>query len=183
MCASLASILLAASFAAPTLPPSDCDDTEVVTNVAIPVVRADSRLFAFRLGLDATPSNCVSLAFGRDADGDGILSRSEEALLVGWNCGEWKVVDCATGDTYSEPVQTGNAFLDWRLQFSPSAVPNSLSVTASGNAAFAALASHPPQFLFSPMWDTMRVACRGLDAPNPQVDCSVANIPFVLRIR
>ena len=71
----------------PALPPAEYDDTEEVTNVALPAVRADSRIFAFHLELDATPSNNVSLVFGRDANEDGVISRAEESLLVGWDCG------------------------------------------------------------------------------------------------
>ena len=183
MCASLASIILAASIVAPAMPPPDCDDTEVVTNVALPAVRADSRLFALRLELDATPSNSVEVAFGRDADGDGSLSRLETTMRVGWSCGVWELVDCATGDVFSEAGPPGPTSLSWSLKFSPAEVPKSLAVTVSGVGVFAALAERPPQFLFSPEWDTMRVVCRGLDAPNPRIDCSVKNIPLVIRMR
>ena len=91
--ALLSSLCLAASFAVPEMPDAEWDDTEVVTNAALPAVRADSRVFAFTLELDATASNNVEVAFGRDADHDGVLSRAEADLLVGWDCGEWKVVD------------------------------------------------------------------------------------------
>jgi len=183
MCASLASIIVAASIVAPAMPPSDCDDTEVVTNVALPAVRADSRLFALRLELDATPSNNVEVAFGCDADGDGSLSRLETTMRVGWNCGVWELADCVTGDVFSEAGSPGPTSLSWSLKFSPAEVPKSLAASVSGISVFAALANHPPQFLFSPEWDTMRVVCRGLDAPNPRIDCSTRNIPFVMRIR
>ena len=77
---SAITLFLAAAFAFPVLPLSEYDDTEVVTNVALPAVRVDSRIFAFHLELDATPSNNVSLVFGRDANEDGVLTRSEESL-------------------------------------------------------------------------------------------------------
>ena len=82
MCTSLASIVLAASFVAPTMPESTHDDTEVVTNFALPAICADSRVFAFALELDVTPSNNVEVAFGHDADGDGMLSRSEATMVA-----------------------------------------------------------------------------------------------------
>ena len=66
------------------MPEATHDDTEVVTNFALSAIRADSRVFAFALGLDATPSNNVEVAFGHDTDGDGKLSRSEAMMLVGW---------------------------------------------------------------------------------------------------
>ena len=42
--------LLAAVFAVPEMPEAEWDDTEVVTNAALPAARADSRVFAFTLG-------------------------------------------------------------------------------------------------------------------------------------
>lgn len=183
MCTSLASILLAASFVAPTMPESTHDDTEVVTNFALPTICADSRVFAFALELDATPSNNVEVAFGRDADGDSMLSRSEATMLVGWNCGVWEIVDCATGDVFSESGQPGNAVLNWRLKFSSSGVPVSLEASISGNDAFTALSEHPPQFLLSPDWDKIRITCRGMDSPHPSLTGSVLNQPLTIRVR
>ena len=52
--ALLSSLCLAASFAVPEMPEAEWDDTEVVTNAALPAARADSRVFAFTLELDAT---------------------------------------------------------------------------------------------------------------------------------
>ena len=176
-------ILLAAALSFPALPPAEYDDTEAVTNVAIPSLRADSRIFAFRLELDATPSNNVSLVFGRDANEDGVLSRAEESLLVGWDCGAWKVVDCATGEEIAEQGAAGHVALDWRLFAASGMMPRSLEVSAGGVPAFAALAANPPRFLFDAGWDTAKVVCRGLDAPNPQIDCAADNIPLVIRIR
>ena len=183
MCASLASVLLAASIVAPAMPPSDCDDTEAVTNVALPAVRSDSRVFSFALELDATPSNNVEVAFGRDADCDGALSRFEATMRVGWDCGVWEIVDCATGDVFSEPGSPGPVSLSWMLNFSPAGVPKSLATSVSGTGVFAALAEHPPQFLFSKDWNMVRVTCRGIESPHPSLSGSFANHPFVIRLR
>ena len=103
----LSSLCLASSFAVPTMPEVEWDDTEVVTNAVLPTARADSRVFAFSLELDATASNNVEVAFGRDVNHDGMLSRAEADLLVGWDCGEWKVVDCGTGDEVVEQGTEG----------------------------------------------------------------------------
>ena len=50
----LSSLCLAAVFAVPEMPEAEWDDTEVVTNAALPAARADSRVCAFTLELDAT---------------------------------------------------------------------------------------------------------------------------------
>ena len=181
--ALLSSLCLAASFAVPEMPEAEWDDTEVVTNAALPAARADSRVFAFSLELDATASNNVEVAFGRDADHDGVLSRAEADLLVGWDCGEWKIVDCTTGDETIEQGTEGHVSLDWRMEFNAADVPRLLSVMINDSAAFAALAANPPRFLYSPKWDTFCVACRGMDSPNPVISGSIENIPLAIRIR
>ena len=179
----LSSLCLASSFAVPTMPEAEWDDTEVVTNAALPTARADSRVFAFSLELDATASNNVEVAFGRDVNHDGMLSRAEADLLVGWDCGEWKVVDCGTGDEVVEQGTEGRVTLEWRHEFNAAYVPRSLSVTINDSAAFAALAANPPRFLYSPEWDAVRVVCRGMDSPSPSISGSIENIPLAIRIR
>lgn len=181
--ADVISFLLAVSLSLPSPPAAEYDDTEAVTNVALPAVRADSRIFAFRLELDATPSNCVSLVFGRDADGDGVLSRPEESLLVGWDCGEWKAVDCATGRETAAHGAPGRTALDWRLVAVPGLAPRSLEASVGGVPVFPSLCADPPRFLFDSAWNVAKVVCRGMDAPSPQIDCSLRNTPFVIRVR
>ncbi|MBR1921211.1 MAG: hypothetical protein IJ829_04295, partial [Kiritimatiellae bacterium] len=64
-----------------------------------------------------------------------------------------------------------------------SGAPRSFSATANARAAFAALAARPPRFLHGPGWDTVRVLCRGADAPCPAIAGSIDNIPLSIRIR
>lgn len=176
------SVILAVAIAMP-LPPTECDDTEVVTNVPLPTVDADMRLFSFRLELDAMPSNNVSLVFGYDANADGVLSRAEESLLVGWDCGTWQVIDCATGEEALEPGAPGMTALDWRLGIVPGRSPCLLEASVGGVPVFASLRDNPQRFLFDPGWSTLKVVCRGLDAPNAVIDCSAENTPLVIRLR
>lgn len=90
---TLATTLLAAALVMPSTPPPEYDDCEVVTNCVFDTSRGDAKMFALKIELDATPSNGVEVVFGRDVDGDGILSRTEEEMSVGYCCGEWKVVN------------------------------------------------------------------------------------------
>ena len=39
------------------------------------------------------------------------------------------------------------------------------------------------RFLYSPEWDTVRVACRGVESPNPVIAGSIENFPLSIRIR
>ena len=75
-----------------SLSPSGFADTETATNVVFSFADEVARDFSVRLELDATPSNCVEVAFGRDADGDGWLGTAETELALGWDCGRWFVV-------------------------------------------------------------------------------------------
>ena len=92
---------LAATLVVPPMPPPEYDDCEVITNCVFDASRGDAKMFALKIELDATSSNGVEVVFGRDVDGDGILSRTEEEMSVGYCCGEWKVVNIVTGDTVS----------------------------------------------------------------------------------
>lgn len=62
-------------------------DTEAVTNIAVPPL-GDKQYFKVSLDFSASPSNCLTVAFGRDADGDGSLSLREQAAELGWD-GAW----------------------------------------------------------------------------------------------
>ena len=67
-------------------------DTEAVTNVAFSI--GGGTTVNMRMKLNAQWNNNAEVIFGRDADNDGALSADEELLLVGWDCGSWKAVDC-----------------------------------------------------------------------------------------
>ena len=83
---------------APTLPPVEFPDTEVVTNVPIPSLAQEVRNYTFAMSFAGTSSNNVEIAFGTDADGDGALCDDEVSLSAGWDCGEWFVSNAATGE-------------------------------------------------------------------------------------
>ena len=79
----------------PPLPAPEFADTEVSTNLPISVSFDAMSRMAFTLSLDASPSNCVEVAVGTDADGDGALSALESAYAFGYDCGFWFVRDAA----------------------------------------------------------------------------------------
>ena len=80
-----------------TLPVSEYADTEVSTNIPFAVsFNAMSRM-NFSISLEASPSNCVEVSIGTDANGDGDLSLDEADQTFGYNCGTWFQRD-AVGD-------------------------------------------------------------------------------------
>ena len=86
------------------LPPSEYANTEVATNIPFAVSLETMSRVEFSLSLDASPTNCVEVAVGTDADGDGDLSLEEADWTVGFRCGAWFVRDAA-GDAETETAE------------------------------------------------------------------------------
>ena len=179
----LATTFLAAALVVPSMPPPEYDDCEVITNCVFDASRCDAKVFSVQIELDATPSNGVFVVYGHDADGDGILSRLEETMAIGYDCGEWKVVNLVTGDKFSCAGTAGRVALDWKLRLSANRTPRSFAATVNGQPTFQQLCLSPPPFLFDPTWNAVKVIRRGQSDPNLQVACSVDNIPLVIRLR
>ena len=180
---TLTTTFLAAALAVPRMPPPEYDDCEVVTNCVFDASRGDAKEFAIRVELDATLSNGVEVVFGRDADGDGILSRTEETMSIGYDCGEWRVANLVTGDTVSCAGTPGHAALNWKLRLNRNRTPRALAVTVNDQPTFTPLCQSPPPFLFDSTWNAAKIVRHGQDDPNLQVTCSVDNIPLVIRLR
>ena len=179
----ISSICLAAALAVSSMPEAVNDDSEVVTNLVFDASRPDARTFSLRLELDATPSNNVEVVFGRDTDGDRLLSRDEEALVVGWDCGRWKVVDCASDGETAESAAPGRVALDLCVRIAADSAPWSFEATAGGQPVFSALAVVPPSFLFCRDWNAAKVVCRGMYHPRPVVVADVRNTPLAISLR
>lgn len=146
------------------LPAWDCLDTEVSTNAAFAVGGPDNRYLTFELELYATPSNNVQVAFGRDADGDGVLSVSETSLVVGWDCGEWVTLGARPQDVVRLPAQTTNVTkrLQWNL-YEGNGVPRKLCATENGNPIPLLDGVRPPDWFVDSGWNMVRLTVRGTD--------------------
>ena len=180
---TLATTLLATALVVPSMPPPEYDDCEVITNCVFDASRGDAKMFAVQIELDATSSNGVEIVFGRDADGDGRLSRTETEMSIGYCCGEWTVVNLTTGDTFSNAGVSGHVALNWKLRLNGNRTPRSLTATTNGQPVFTQLYQSPPQFLFDPTWNAAKIIRRGQSDPNLRVECSVDNEPLVMYIR
>lgn len=148
-----------------SLPPVERTDAEVVTNVPLPTLSRRAGRFAFSLGCTATPSNNVEIAFGADADEDGVLAPRETRLVVGWDCGLWFVQRGFAGERFSAWSPSTNAVrtLDWNLSLGLNAVLNRLSVCEGTAPLDFELPSVLPEWLFDLNWNLMRLTGRGLD--------------------
>ncbi|MCQ2395500.1 MAG: hypothetical protein MJ249_14560, partial [Kiritimatiellae bacterium] len=140
-------------------------DAEVVTNVPLPVLSRRAGRFAFSLGCRATPTNNVEIAFGADADEDGVLAPRETRLVVGWDCGSWFVQRGFAGErtTAWSPSTDGTRTLDWNLALGLNAVPNRLAVCEGTAPLDFELPSTLPGWIFDTGWNLMRLTGRGLD--------------------
>ena len=192
-----------ATLSLPALPAPVHADAESSTNVPFSFGGAGRRVFTLSLSLSATSSNCVEVAFGRDADMDGELSDREAALAVGWDCGSWIVSRPSAGAEVSAPAATAarSKTLSWFLRLDRSSAPAALRADENGRAVAACreelggsswtIGGEPPcgsadvglADLFDPSWDTARVTARGADAPSASVFACVSASPFVLFAR
>ena len=110
--ASLPFALLAAKTAAPHLPCGELPNTEVATNLVLRIDAGKTERLVFTIEADNSPSNSLSVAVGRDANGDGDLSLEEADVVFGFDCGEWFEARTANGVVTSEAVQGGRISRD-----------------------------------------------------------------------
>ena len=151
------------------LPPAVHADTEVSTNVPFTATLDAAGRFAFDLSYRATPSNNVEVAFGTDANGNGVLEPEETDRVVGWDCGSWFTRKGADGACQMENgewkiengVEPEVRILSWRVRVVADGTPFRFEATADGSPAFADL---PLESVYRPSWNLLRLTGRGLDA-------------------
>ena len=170
------------------LPPAVHADTETVTNVPFTVALDAAGRFAFDLSCRATPSNNVEVAFGTDADGDGVFDLGETDCVIGWDCGAWFVRKGADGACQMENgewkiengVEPEVRTLSWRVRVRTDGTPFRLEATADGTPVFADL---PLESTYSPSWNLLRLTGRGLDASleNFFVSATPDGTVFIMR--
>ncbi len=141
--------------------------TESSTNVAFNVRRSDVRVFDVKINLAASVSNAVQVAFGRDADSDGILAPEETDLVLGWSTGRWFVEDVASdvrrfADVSVASDATVPRFLTLHVETDTSFVPRSVAFVDNEGACFSDVAAACPPWLCSSDWNLLRVTRRGI---------------------
>ena len=187
-CAGAALAAWARTVVPASLPPAIHADTEVSTNVPFTATLDAAGRFAFDLSCRATPSNNVEVAFGTDANGDGVLELEETDRVVGWDCGSWftrKGADGACRMKNGEwKMESGGGpevrTLSWRVRVRTDGTPFRFEATADGSPAFADL---PLESTYSPSWNLLRLTGRGLDASLETFTFSVTpdGTTFIMR--
>ena len=178
-------MMLPAAARLPVLSDPVYADTEVSTNVAFNPVRSDARQFGISMDFSGTPSNCVQIAFGRDADSDGDLSADETRLVLGWRGGEYFIEDVSGRNRIVETAvgtEEGRHF-GFFVKLNSASLPVQLNVTNECGAFFASLSENPPDWLYGTEWNLMKVTRRGVDALNESisVDCRYKFFRIILR--
>ncbi len=154
------------------LPGPSYADREVSSDVALPANRTENlRVFRIEMTFDATASNNVQVAFGRDnMPADGALAAEETDFIIGWDCGEWFIRPqglrerCAVAAAVTNGTHTLTAAI--RVTSQGVCLP---PVFKDGAAAFAfsGLALTPfPDWLKPDLWTHLRVTVRGGSAAN-----------------
>ena len=167
---SAVNVCIASEVVAPRLPEPVSVGTEVSTNIAFASTRSDLRSLEIGMEFSGTASNCVQMAFGRDADGDGVLAPEETSLALGWRGGRYFIEDAETGVRLCEDAsaQSGDSrSLVLHVSYGgDSAVKSATVRDESNNARFAASLAARPEWLLGTDWDLCRVTRRGVDSPS-----------------
>ena len=102
-------VALAVRIEVPPPPVSPFADTEVTTNISVAAANGHVRFLELAFALDGCASNCVQVAFGHDANGDGVLSFTETDTLYGWRNGRYFAEDVKAGVRTEEGEVTTDA--------------------------------------------------------------------------
>ena len=166
------------------LPASGYLDTEVSTNVAFNVGRSDAKIFEVKMELSGSVSNCVQVAFGRDADEDGDLAPDEADFVLGWRGGRYFVEDvageCRRFAEASEQAEHAR-FLHMTVMNGKNLAPKTASFISESGVCFADIGAQ--SYLFSTNWNRAKVTRRG--AVSASEWCSIVNSyrSFVISVR
>jgi len=192
--------LQAEKLALPQLPAPAFADTEVSTNVALWAWTPEHRHFNFTLAFDATSSNNVQIAFGRDCappdgappDGappDGELADEETAFQIGWDCGAWFIASPTNNIRLTASPQAAlpsRRTLAFAMDFTQAGIPTALALTDTGAPlAFEGLdcATSIPAWLFQRDWNRLRVTARGADIHDESLFIEMKPDGFMLILR
>ena len=162
----------------------ECVSTEVSTNIPFNAVRSDVREVRMHFTFEGVSSNCIQVAFGRDADGDGVLSFGETDAVYGWRNGRYFAEDVKAGVRTEEPeAATGHALSVRMRMTKESLLAHFAATNGVGVALLGDIASSVPEWIYRPEWNLMRVTRRGPGVPAECFLCDVKYNEFFLIMR
>ena len=161
------------------LPSWEFADTEVSTNVPFAFPQANVKHFFLSMELAGTPSNNVQVAFGRDANTNGVLEIEETGFAIGWDCGRWKVKDGMRDEgrgmrewTAEEMTTNRVKALDVDLRVA-NAKGRQIVSTENGEVIDWGADREQPRTMYDNGWDTLRLTVRGVDRADESLRVAV----------
>ena len=161
-------------------------DTEVSTNIQFCASDSRFREIEMRFALDGCASNCVQVAFGKDADGDGVLGAGEVETLYGWRNGRYFAESMTEGVRVEESDSSGaqSCAFAISLRLSKGGGLQHFSATNVLDAAILTNISASTQsWLYQSDWNMMRVTRRGPGVPAEWFVCELRSHLFAMEIR
>ena len=180
----LAASAMAGNLSVGPQPESAYSDTEVSTNVVFNLHRNDVKAFDVKMELAGTVSNCVQVAFGRDADGNGDLAPEETDFVLGWRRGKYFIENVADGARSFAEASTeadSSRFLQLSVKTDGAFKPKTAAFTNEVGACFTDLGIQ--EWLFKPEWNLAKVTRRGVDPASEWVTIDNRYRSFVIRLR
>ena len=169
LAAAVPFIVSARTIVVPPVPAPELADTEVSTNIPFSASDRRFREMEMRFALDGgAASNCIQVAFGRDADGDGVLGADEAETLFGWRNGRYFAENMPGGFRVEEAAPDGGTSRVFTVGFRLSKGRGLRHFTATnetGVAVFTNFSASAQGWLYSPEWNMMRVTRRGPGVP------------------
>lgn len=164
---------------------SPCVCTESTTNMAFNL-GGNVREISLRFVLpDGCASNCLQVALGRDADGDGTLDIGETETLCGWRNGRRFAEGMSDGVRIEEPCgEDGTRSFSVSLRLPRGGGPGRFSATDDGGSAVLTnLSASTREWLCRPGWNMMRVTRRGPGVPVEWLVCDLRHSFFAVTVR
>ncbi len=130
----------------PAQPVSPWLDTEVSTNVVLHGNRTDTRKLNVHFQFEGTPTNCLEVAFGRDANTNGALDVAEIETVYGWRAGRYFIENVRAWERHDAPAAANAAdgVIDIHLENDPAFVPKRFTATCGGGAYVRAVCGTAP---------------------------------------
>ena len=177
--------LRAVEFTVNQMPMSPFADTEVSTNMVIN--KADINYVDLKFTFCGTPTNNLEMAFGTDANTNGVLDAEEVETRFGWRGGRYFIENALTCESFDSDAIAGSQNLSVELHLDIKTSPQQvrrIAVAGVNASAFAGILSgRPPAWLWRREWNLMRVTRRGTEPPSDWLYYKAFNLGFAIRLR
>lgn len=173
------------------LPPDGWADTVSSTNMPCASWKWDTRNFQLEMDFDATPSNAVEVAWGKDADGDGKLGLDETGFAVAWDCGHWRLWGRnGTNELLSvlcesvEAAETAAGRKCFRMDVGVwMEKPKGMAATENGAAVFGQYLKRSEEWFYRSDWDVARISTCGMGNAAERVQLKLRTVGIVVIFR